>query len=52
MIDTGKYILEKERKENNTELTIFNGLFSGKYIIFCELKKKKIIYIYIKIILN
>jgi len=30
MLETGKYILSEERKKNNTELTGFNGLFSGK----------------------
>jgi len=38
MLETGKFILNEERKKNNTELTGFNGLFSddnqGTYSIF------------------
>jgi len=29
MINTGMYILEQERKENNTDLVGYNGYFPG-----------------------
>jgi len=29
LYETGKYILEEERKKNNTDLIGFNSLFSG-----------------------
>ncbi|OUM56677.1 hypothetical protein PIROE2DRAFT_18603 [Piromyces sp. E2] len=28
-LETSKYIMEKERKANNTNLMIYNGLFNG-----------------------
>jgi len=34
MIEISKFILNEEKKENNTDLMGFNGLFSGKKIIF------------------
>ena len=30
LIDTCKYIIEKEKNENNTELNCYSGLFDGK----------------------
>ena len=33
LIDTAKYIVEKERKRNNTDLVAYNGMFTGKYLI-------------------
>jgi len=30
MIETGKYILSEEKKNNNTDLSGFNGLFNGR----------------------
>ena len=32
IMEIGKYILEEERKLNNTDLIGYNGLFSGKFL--------------------
>jgi len=31
LIETGQYILNEEKKLNNTDFVPYNGLFSGKY---------------------
>jgi len=40
MIETGKFILNEERKKNNTELTAYNGLFNGtiNYNLYISIK--------------
>ncbi|KAG4100518.1 periplasmic binding protein-like II [Neocallimastix lanati (nom. inval.)] len=37
LFETGKYILEEEKKLNNTEIVIYNGLFSRAEIGTCSL---------------
>jgi len=32
LFETGKYILEEEKKLNNTEIVIYNGLFSSMFM--------------------
>jgi len=32
LIKTAKYILEKEKERDNTQIIGYNGLFSGNYI--------------------
>jgi len=32
LLDTGKYILEKEKERGNPDILIYNGAFTGKYI--------------------
>ena len=35
LLETGKYILRKEKELNNTNLIGYNGLFGGIYIYIC-----------------
>eukprot|EP00833_Pecoramyces_ruminatium_P018732 jgi/Orpsp1_1/1192764/evm.model.d7180000095714.1 len=37
LIETGKYILNEEKKLNNTNLTIYNGLFNEKENGICSI---------------
>jgi len=40
LIETSKYILQEERKKNNTDLVAYNGLMNGNINFFFFFLKK------------
>jgi len=45
LIETSKYILQEERKKNNTDLVAYNGLMNGNINFFFFFLKKSIFFI-------